>query len=286
MTFRPEVLFDLPFEEVVQTYTEQDTIRYALSIGLGHDPVDPLQLPYVYEKGLRAFPTMAAVLACPPPWTARPETGITRSHVVHGEQRLEMHAPLPPVGRVRARERIAGVYDKGEGRGAVVIAQRQLLDADTDRLLATLESMILCRADGGFGGAVPPEPARFDLPDRPPDVRVELPTLPQQALLYRLNADRNPLHVDPALAHVAGFPRPILHGLCTWGMAAQGIVRSVLSGDADRLRWIEMRFSQPVVPGETVTLEIWQTGEVLLFRALVQARGAKVLDRGRAGIHI
>jgi acyl dehydratase len=113
---------------------------------------------------------------------------------------------------------------------------------------------------------------------------VQLPTTPQQALLYRLNADRNPLHVDPELARIAGFPRPILHGLCTWGMAAQGIVRAVLGGDADRLRWIEMRFSQPVLPGETVTLEIWRAGAELMFRAMVQARGVKVLDRGRAGI--
>lgn len=284
MPLRPDVLMGLPFDDVVQTYGVDDTIRYALSIGIGHDPMDPRELPYVYEPGLRSFPTMAAVLANAPPWTSRPETGVTRTKVVHGEQRLVMHAPLPPSGTVRAKERIAAVYDKGPERGALVRHERQVFDDASGTLLATLEQLIFCRADGGFGGDdVPPQPQR-SFPDGPPQCVVDLPTFPQQALLYRLNYDRNPLHADPEVAKAAGFARPILHGLATWAMAAHGIVQVVAGGDADRLSEVEVRFSQPVIPGEIVTLEIWVDGEDVQFRGFVRERQAKVLDRGYARI--
>ena len=285
MPLKPEVLLGLPFDEIVQAYTADDAIRYALSIGIGMDPVDPAQLRYVYEiADLKAFPTMAAVLACPPPWSARPETGVNRTKLVHGEQRIVFHAPLPPAGKVRSRERIAGVYDKGAERGAIVATERQVFDDATGQLLATLQAKIFCRADGGFGGSDVPAAKERPIPDTPPLHTVDLQTFPQQALLYRLNYDRNPLHADPAVATAAGFPRPILHGLATWALAAYGIVKSVLNGDADRLREFEVRFSQPVLPGETVTLEVWVEGPDVQFRGFVRARDAKVLDRGYARI--
>ncbi|MGE4238994.1 MaoC/PaaZ C-terminal domain-containing protein [Ramlibacter sp.] len=285
MPLKPDVLQALDFPEVVQSYSADDSIRYALSIGIGLDPVDPAQLRYVYEKDLKAFPTMAAVLGCTPrPWSTMPETGVTRTKLVHGEQRIVFHAPFPPEGEVRSKDRIAGVYDKGAEKGAIVATERQVFDAKTGTLLATLQAKIFCRADGGFGGGnVPAEPVRA-FPDTPPTHVIELPTFIQQALLYRLNYDRNPLHVDPEVAKIGGFPRPILHGLATWAVAAYGIVRDVLGGDADRLREFEVRFSQPVLPGETVTLEAWVQGEDVLFRGFVRERDAKVLDRGYARI--
>lgn len=286
MPLKPDVLLGLNFDEVVQSYTADDSIRYALSIGIGLDPLDQAQLRYLYEKAdLKAFPTMAAVLSCPAiPWSTRPETGVNRTKLVHGEQRIVLHAPLPPAGRVRSRERIAGVYDKGAERGAIVATERDLFDDATGQLLATLQAKIFCRADGGFGGSDLPKAAERSLPDAPPTHVQRLQTYPQQALLYRLNYDRNPLHVDPAVAAAAGFPRPILHGLATWGLAAHGIVQSVLGGDADRLREFEVRFSQPVLPGETVTLEAWVQGSDVQFRGFVSERNAKVLDRGYARI--
>ena len=285
MPLNPEVLLNLPIEDVVQTYTTDDSIRYALSIGIGQDPVDPQQLRYVYEKADHiAFPTMAAVLACSPPWPLRPGTGVNRTKLVHGEQRIELHAPLPPAGVVRSRERITGVYDKGAERGAIVTTEREVINDATGQLLATLQAKVFCRADGGFGGADIPAAPQRPIPDAQPDHVLELPTFAQQALLYRLNYDRNPLHVDPAVAAAAGFARPILHGLATWAVAAFGIVNSVLQGKAERLREFEVRFSQPVLPGETVTLEVWVDVQDLQFRGFVRSRDAKVLDRGYARI--
>ena len=281
MPLKPDVLLNLPFEDVVQTYTAEDCMRYALSIGVGHDPLDPAQLRYVYEKGLQSFPTMAAVLACAPPWSTRPETGVTRGKLVHGEQRLQVHAPLPVAGAVRSRERITAVYDKGADRGAIVATERQLRDNADGRLLATLQSLVYCRADGGFGGDSGP-PASERASPTGTSRTIDMPTVPQQALLYRLNFDRNPLHADPVVAQAAGFPRPILHGLATWGIAAHGLVQSVLQGDSSRLRHFEVRFSQPVFPGETLTLEHWVQGAEVHFRGFVRARDAKVLDRGYA----
>lgn len=285
MPLNPEVLLNLPAEDVVQAYTTDDSIRYALSIGIGQNPVDPAQLRYVYENADHiAFPTMAAVLACPQPWPLRPGTGVNRTKLVHGEQRIVMHAPLPPAGIVRSRERITGVYDKGAERGAIVTTERNVINDATGQLLATLQATVFCRADGGFGGADMPAAPQRPIPDTPPDHVLELHTFVQQALLYRLNYDRNPLHVDPPVAAAAGFARPILHGLATWALAAYGLVESVLRGDADRLREFEVRFSQPVLPGETIALEVWQSGQELRFRGFVRSRDAKVLDRGYARI--
>lgn len=272
-------LLDWPFEDIRQRYTERDAIFYALSIGVGADPMDERELRHVHEDGLRVFPTLPAVLCHPGPWMADPRAGIDRSMVVHGEQVIELHRPLPPAATVRGRTRVTGVVDKGKGRGALVYQERQLVDDATGEKLATLLQTSFCRADGGFGGPDGPVRPLTPVPEQAPDVVLEMPTQPNQALYYRLNADLNALHALPEAARRAGYPRPILHGMCTFGIAAHALLRDV--PDAT-LRQIEARFSAPVFPGETISVEIWRRGDARHFRATVAARNAVVLDRGRA----
>jgi acyl dehydratase len=201
---------------------------------------------------------------------------------VHGEQALTQHKPQPATGTVRARERVLGLVDKGEGRGALIYTERRILDHETGEPVATLNSTSFARADGGFGGPTGPVREPHVLPRTTPDTVVEMPTFPQQALLYRLNADYNPLHSDPEVARKAGYPRPILHGLCTYGVAAHAVLKTYCGYDPARLKAFQVRFSAPVFPGETIAVEMWKVGETVSFRAFVRARDAKVVDNGRA----
>ncbi|MFC4272639.1 3-alpha,7-alpha,12-alpha-trihydroxy-5-beta-cholest-24-enoyl-CoA hydratase [Sneathiella chungangensis] len=277
-----ETLLNWPFEDVIQTYTKDNSIFYALSIGLGYIPTDVNQLQYVYENNLVSFPTMAAVLGTSTPITADPNSGIDRTKVVHGEQGLTIFSPLPAEGTIRARDKIVDVIDKGEGRGALVVIERSIANHQNNELLAKLTSTIFCRANGGFGGK-PGKPAEPKTPpERTPDIVVGLPSTPQSALYYRLNADRNPLHADPAVAAQAGFPAPILHGLCSWGMAAHAVVKACCDYDASRLSQFECRFTKPVFPGETISVDIWRSDNEARFRAWVRERDAMVLDNGFA----
>ncbi len=280
-----EKLLNWPFEEVVQNYTERDTMLYALGIGLGSDPVDPQQLRFVYERDLQAFPTMPVVLCHPGPWIGHADTGVNRKMVVHGEQSITLHKALPPSGTVRGRTRVTRIVDKGEGKGALVYSERQIADESSGDLIATLSSTSFCRADGGFGGEPGPVKAPHAIPSRQPDLIEELGTITQSALLYRLNADYNPLHADPELAVSAGYPRPILHGLCTFGIAAHALLKRVCNYNVTRLATFSARFSAPVYPGETIAVEMWLDGDVVSFLAWVRSRDAKVLDNGRATIN-
>lgn len=269
------------FPDVVQGFTASDTILYALGVGLGADPVDRQQLAYVYEEGLRALPTMAVVLGYPGFWLKEPDTGVDWKQVLHGEQGLEVHRPLPAKGSVIGRTRIEEIVDKGPGKGALIYSRRTVTDAATGELLCSLSSTSFCRADGGFGGPSGPARAPHALPDRPCDLTCDLPTLPQAALIYRLCGDRNPLHADPAVAKAAGFPRPILHGLCTFGVAGHALLRTLCGYDASRVKRMQVRFSAPVFPGETIRTEIWrESNGRASFRCQVPERNALVLNNG------
>lgn len=278
-----DTLLSWPFDEVVQHYTVRDTQLYALSLGFGDDPMDAGQLRHVLEHGLRPFPTMALVLAHPGPWTANPATGVDRRGVVHGEQRLTLHRSLPAQGTVRSQARVVAVLDKGEGKGAVIQTERQLHDVATGALLATIAGSTFCRRDGGFDkGAAPPAAPSAKapaVPERAPDATAELPTRSQAALLYRLNGDYNLLHADPTVARAAGFERPITHGLLSFGLAARMLEdRFAPRGVAA----IGARFAAPMVPGETLQVQMWCEGEEVLFRALCKERQMEVLSHGRA----
>jgi len=277
------------FPELAASYGARDTMLYALGVGYGSDPADERQLAFVYEKALRAAPTLPVVLAYPGFWVKEADTGIDWVRVLHGEQSLELHRPLAPQGKVMGRTRVKALVDKGRDKGALLVHERKLYD-EAGELLATVESTSFCRGDGGFserpgngprGGdpAPPPPPAT---PDTAPDIACDLPTAPQAALVYRLSGDYNPLHAEPAVAKAAGFERPILHGLATYGVAGHAILRSCCDYDPARLKSLAVRFSAPVYPGETIRTEIWRKGNDLQFRARALERGIVVLSHGRA----
>jgi acyl dehydratase len=275
--------FDIP--EVRQAITPRDCILYALSVGLGSDPLDERQLDYVYERRLKAMPAMANVLAYAGFWLADPRTGVDAVKLVHGEQSMTIHAALPTEGTLRARTRVREVIDRGAGKGALLYSGREIFSAGGAKL-ATVEGTTFLRGDGGFGGPSGPVKPPHPVPDRSPDLVVDLPTRPEQALLYRLNGDRNPLHIDPAIAAKAGFERPILHGLCTFGVVAHALLRAMCGYDPEKFGRMDMRFSAPVFPGETIRTEIFAEPGGAAFRARVLERdvlvGANGLFRTRA----
>ncbi|HGN2703170.1 TPA: MaoC/PaaZ C-terminal domain-containing protein [Pseudomonas aeruginosa] len=281
MALDPEVLLNYPIPEVRQRYSRCDSAFYALSLGLGGDPLDERQLAYVDPcRDLQALPCMALVLGHPGFWLGNPATGVDALRLVHGEQRLEWRRPLPAEGEVIGRTRVTGLVDKGADKGALLYSEKVLSDALSGEVLAVARSTTFLRGDGGFGGSrqVPETPHR--LPERTPDLRLDLPTRPEQALYYRLNGDDNPLHAEPAAALRAGFPRPILHGLCTLGVAFHAVLRGLADYRAGQLGHLQVRFSAPVFPGETLRTEMWSDGS---FRTRVVERDVVVLDNGRVG---
>lgn len=278
MPLNYEHLMALTFPDREFSYSERDTMLYALAVGMGR--VMPNDLAFVFEQELQALPTQASVIAWEDGWQER--TGMDIGKVVHGEQRVTLHRPLAPSGRVLSKFRIAEAFDKGPGRGAVLLAETSLLDAATGEKIATLVSSVFARGDGGFGGPSGRGPAPHIVPERAPDRVVEVAVRPEQAMYYRLCGDRNPLHVDPAFARAAGFDRPILHGLCSWGMSAAVIVREACNGQAGRVDHFEARFTAPVYPGETLAVHLWIDGDAVSFRTKVADRDVMVLDHGLA----
>jgi acyl dehydratase len=281
------VVKDWSFGEIVQAYAERDTMLYALGIGLGADPLNAAELEFVFERKLQCVPTMAAVLGSPGAWLRDPRTGADYLKLVHGEQAIRVIKPLPPAATVVAQNRVESLTDKGAGKGAIVVVLRQLREQATGELLAECRHTLFLRGDGGFStesGVSDPAPASLPtVPDRLPDIEVSLPTLERQALLYRLSGDYNPLHSDPAVAKAAGFSRPILHGLCTFGMAAHAILKATCEYRAARIKEIAARFTAPVYPGETIRFQLWQgAASEWHLRAIVADRDVVVLNNGLA----
>jgi acyl dehydratase len=250
------------------SYGDKDVMLYALGIGLGQDPMDETELAFVYEKGLKVVPTAATVLAAALRGAAGPAPEMPPGHrpsqinflmVVHGEQKVELHKPLPTSGTFTAEGRTVGAFDKGEGKGAVIINETVWTDEKGEKV-ATLTGSTFARGDGGFGGPSEGAPEPHAVPTRAPDISVDFATREDQALLYRLNGDRNPLHSDPGVAKKAGFDRPILHGLCTYGFTGRALLAALADNDVTRFHHIEGRFSSPVLPGDALTVRIWRTG--------------------------
>ena len=266
-------------------YGDKDVMLYALGIGLGADPLDEAELAFTYERNLKVVPTAVTVLAgrgTPEP-LPRPE-GHRESRpnflmLVHGEQKVELHRPLPASGKFTTEGRTVGAFDKGEGKGAVLVNQTVWRD-EAGEPVATLTSSSFCRGDGGFGGPSEGAPEPHAVPTRAPDRTVEITTRPDQALLYRLNGDRNPLHSDPESARKSGFDRPILHGLCTYGLTCRAVLQSVTGWDPEPIKSHQARFSAPVFPGDTVAVDLWLDGNDVSFEARVPARGATVIKNG------
>ncbi len=221
---------------------------------------------------------MAVVLGYPGFWLRDPATTVDAVRLVHGEQGIEIHRPLPTSGELIGETRITGLVDKGAGKGALLYSEKRLTDA-SGTLIASATATTFLRADGGFGGPPGPVKPPHPVPDGAPEHVIDLPTRPEQALLYRLLGDDNPLHADPATASAAGFPRPILHGLCTFGIVTHALLRALCGYDPARLRALDLRFSAPVFPGETIRTEIFLDGA---FRARVVERDVIVVNNGKA----
>jgi len=281
MSFDYDKLINRPVASVEHTYTARDSILYALGVGLARDPMDRKELPFVYETGQKVMPTQASVLGGS---GSLRDSGVVWAKVLHASESLQLHRPLPAKGTVVGRGRITSILDKGPKVGALIISERALTDKDSGELLATVVHSLMARGNGGFGGPSGPSPAVAKVPESAPDRHCDLPTSPSQALLYRLSGDWNPLHADPAAAAAVGFERPILHGLCTYGVVCHALLKSLCDYDPARLKRFDARFTSPVYPGETIRTEIWGSRGEVLFRATVPERGVVVLNNGLAVI--
>ncbi|MBI3675871.1 MAG: MaoC family dehydratase N-terminal domain-containing protein [Proteobacteria bacterium] len=261
-------------------YGDRETMLYALGVGFMRDPMNEAELPFAYENNLQTVPTMATVIGWGQGGTMA-KSGINYLMVVHGEQRLTMHRPLPSAAEVTFDERVVGVFDKGKDKGAVIITERVMKEKNSGDKLCTLMSSTFARGDGGFGGPKDGAPEPHKIPDRKADLVHEADTRPDQAFIYALSGDRNPLHRDPKIARMAGFPRPILHGLCSYGTACRSVISTVCKYDATKIAGFDVRFSAPVFPGETIVTEMWVDGSVVSFRSRLKERDIVVLNNGK-----
>ena len=263
-------------------YGDREVMLYAYGIGMGADPMDEKELLFVNEaaatpRSLKVVPTFASVAA----WGAGPgEMNLNRLMVVDGERDITFHKPLAAAAHITADSSVLAVYDKGRDKGAIIRHQTILKDADGGKL-ATLVASRFARGDGGFGGSSEGQPEPHQVPSRAPDRIVDISTRPDQALIYRLCGDRNPLHSDPEFAKKAGFPRPILHGMCTYGISCRGVLQTYADYDPTAFRQHVARFSSPVYPGETVTIAMWKDGNVISFEAKVKTRDVAVIRNGK-----
>ena len=213
-----------------------------------------------------------------------PEFGLDWHKILHGEEAFEISTPIPAEGELIGRTRVAAIVDKGADKGALALIERTISEAQTGQTIATVKSTAFMRSYGGFGGPSGPTPELHQLPNRAPDLTCDAPTLPQAALIYRLSGDYNPLHADPEIAGQGGFRQPILHGLCSLGIAGHAILKTVCNYNPSRLKSLKLRFSLSVHPGETIRTEIWVDGSSVSFRARVVERDVIVLNNGLAMI--
>ena len=261
-------------------YTDTQMLLYNLSVGMGRGSGDEKELPYVFEQPqLKVVPTAATVLGGGKGGLLD-GVSIDWPRVLHGEQRLIAHRPIPPAAELVGSSRISEVTDKGADKGATITMTIDVRLASGEPLYTT-ENVIFARGNGGFGGPSKSAATPHVMPERAPDMVHVTETRSDQALLYRLNGDRNPLHAEPAFAAGAGFPGPILHGLCSYGIACRAVLASVFDYDAARLKTFDVRFTSPVFPGETIHTDIWVDGEVVSFRSRIAARGVTSLNNGR-----
>lgn len=262
-------------------WTNQETMLYALGVGMGADPMDEKELAFVYERNLKALPSFASVIRSRPVTSTGPEARMQLNPVliVDGERNITFHKPVPAEAKIKTKGRVLGVFDKGP-KGAVVVNETVITDEAGDPI-ATIQSALVARGDGGFGGPAEGQPEPHTVPTRAPDRSVDMVTAPGQALIYRLSGDRNPLHADPEFAKRAGFPRPILHGLCTYGITCRAVLQTYADYDAAAFKSHAARFSSPVFPGETITVDLWQDGPVISFEARIKERGVTCIRNGK-----
>ena len=266
-------------------YRTEDSILYALALGFGADPTDSEQLQFVYEQNIRTLPTMNLVVGYPGFWLKEPKYQVEWQKVLHAEEKLIIHQPLPPAGAVVGETFVDEIVDRGADKGAFIYQRKEVRGEADGVLFAEVLSNTLARGDGGFGGTAKPRAQPPAVPERKPDAVCDLATLPQQALLYRLCGDMNPLHADPAIASGAGFDRPILHGRATMGVAQHAVLKTACGYDPARLKSLSVRFSAPFLPGETLRTELWSDGSDVYFRSRSLERDVVVLNNGHAELN-
>jgi 3-hydroxyacyl-CoA dehydrogenase/3a,7a,12a-trihydroxy-5b-cholest-24-enoyl-CoA hydratase len=258
-------------------YTDKDVILYALGVGAGTN-----ELQYVFEKGLKVIPTFGIVPAHPALPALVSAAKINLAMLLHGEQRIEVKKPFPAQGKLTVVGTVKAIYDKGSG--ALVVVDAETIDEAGEVLCVNTFGMFI-RGEGGFGGDRGPSGPKNVPPERAPDEVVEMETLPHQAAIYRLSGDRNPLHIDPNFAKMAGYDQPILHGLCTFGHVARAVIQRYCGGDPDRFKALEVRFSGVVFPGETIVTEMWkESGTQIIVQAKTKERGEVVLSSAAATV--
>ncbi|WFU62664.1 MaoC/PaaZ C-terminal domain-containing protein [Bradyrhizobium brasilense] len=276
----PSVL-NLRTNGVPYSWSAREVMLYALGVGMGSDPLNEEELQFVNEasatpRPLKVVPTFASVCV----WGARPGLiDLNRVMVVDGERDITFHQPMPISANVTADARVRGIYDKGKEKGAIIQNEVVVRDGDGNKIV-TIVSSTFARGDGGFGGPSEGMPEPHQVPRRAPDKSLDIPTRPDQALIYRLSGDQNPLHSDPEFARRAGFPRPILHGMCTYGLTCRAVLQSYADYDPSTFRRHRARFSAPVFPGEIVTVNLWKDGNSISFEAYVRERGLTVVKNG------
>ena len=282
MAFEARRLLDWTFEPVRQSYSERDAILYALGVGLPDDPLNADELEFLLEDRLKVLPTFAVTLATPGMWVKAPALEIDWVRLLHAAQAATFHRQLPPKAEVIGHAQIKSVHDRGTEKGAVVVVERKILDTSSEAPYCTIEQTLVLRGNGGFGGEAPPRVDTPKPPQREPDQRSVMLTSARAALIYRLSGDLNPLHADPIVAKKAGFERPILHGLASYGIAGAQVLKAFAGNDPARLRSLSMRFAGVVTPGDTLDFSFWRDGETVIFEA--RAGNRTVLDQGIARI--
>lgn len=283
MPIDPERVVGAALPATTASWDADDVILYHLGIGAGDPPTDPGELQYTYERGLKVLPSYAVLPAMGALLELLSMDGmdVSLATLLHGEQDLEIHADIPVSGEVTTQARVTGVHDKGK---AALVELQAVSSAPDGTKLFTNRFGAFFRGEGGFGGGTESAIAPVNVPDREPDHVVTVPTLPQQALLYRLSGDKNPLHADPGFAEKAGFPRPILHGLCSYGLVLKAIVDHALRGDVQRVGRYRARFAGVLFPGETVAVSLWIDDDGVHAAARCVERDAPVLSHVAVGL--
>ena len=279
MSSKYEALLATAIDDQPVSYTDRDVMLYALGVGFCSGQDNVKELPYAYEApALKTVPTFASML---PPSDFLADSGLEAAKILLGGLRLELYRPLPAAAELSLNRRVLGVYDKGTAHGAMIVLQCEARLKKDDTALFTLSSTLVARGDGGIGSSKGTPPERHVLPKRDPDLSCSSTTRPDQALLFRLSGDRNPLHADPAAAREAGFSRPLLHGRCTYGIACRAILKTICEYDHTLITGFDARFSAPVYPGDTLTTDMWQDRNIVSFRCSVKARNSVVLSNGK-----
>jgi acyl dehydratase len=275
-----EKMLQLKGRDLTHSWSDRDVMLYAIGIGMGQDPLDARELRYVYEGNLSVVPTFLTLSSSWGAGISVAQMQVNYLMVLHGSQKVEIHRPLAPSGKVTSSARVVEVIDKGS-KGAIVISEVLLLDAADKEPVATLTSSMFARADGGFGGPKEGGETPHPVPDCAPDFELSLITRPEQGLLYRLSGDRNPLHADPQVSKAAGFDRPILHGLCTYGMTCRAVLAAWPDVGPEQILSHEARFSAPLFPGETLSVALWRDGKTISFEAQAKERNVAVIKNGK-----